>query len=91
MGNEKECSMKASCCPCGWLAKKVLGLPLCTWVLLFAVLPFTARGVVWTARGLTGLWDGGARVVGVESTEDARYNNGRARMERRMRSNDEVN
>ncbi len=91
MGNEKECSMKkASCCPCGWLGKRVLGLPLCTWVLLFAVLPFTARGVAWTARGLTGLWDGGARVVGVERTEDARYDNGRARMERRMRSNDEV-
>lgn len=56
----------------------------------FAVLPFTARGVSWTARGLTGLWDGGARVVGVDRAEDARYDNGRSRMERRMRSNDEV-
>ena len=63
MGNEKECSMKASCCPCGWLAKKVLGLPLCTWVLLFAVLPFTARGVAWSARTVTGIWDGGAKIV----------------------------
>ena len=91
MGNEKECC-KVAACPCGWLAKRVLGLPLCTWVLLFAILPFTARGISWTARGLTGLRDGGARVVGVERTEDARYN-GRSnmdsmRLERRMRSND---
>ena len=69
MGNEKECSMKASCCPCGWLAKKVLGLPLCTWVLLFAVLPFTARGVAWSARTVAGIWDGGAKVVGVEKAK----------------------
>ena len=89
MGNEKECC-KVAACPCGWLAKRVLGLPLCTWVLLFAILPFTARGISWTARGLTGLWDGGARVVGVDRAEDARYDNGRSRMERRMRSNDEV-
>ena len=90
MGNEKEWC-KVAACPCGWLAKRVLGLPLCTWVLLFAILPFTARGISWTARGLTGLWDGGARVVGVDRAEDARYDNGRSRMERRMRSNDEVN
>lgn len=62
MGNEKECC-KTGGCPCGWLAKKVLGLPLCTWVLLFAVLPFTARGVAWSARTVTGIWDGGAKIV----------------------------
>ena len=59
----KKNVVKQVAAPCGWLAKKVLGLPLCTWVLLFAVLPFTARGVSWTARGLTGLWDGGAKIV----------------------------
>jgi hypothetical protein len=59
--NEMTCSK--SCCPCGWLGKRVLGLPLCTWVLLFAVLPFTARGVAWSARTVTGIWDGGAKIV----------------------------
>ena len=43
----KSCSVTGSCCPCGWLGKRVLGLSLCTWMLLFAVLPFTARGVHW--------------------------------------------
>ena len=60
--NEMTCSAK-SCCPCGWLGKRVFGLPLCTWVLLFTVLPFTARGVAWSARTVTGIWDGGAKIV----------------------------
>jgi hypothetical protein len=60
---KETCSTSCSPCPCGWLGKKVLGLPLCTWVLLFAVLPFTARGVAWSARTVTGIWDGGAKIV----------------------------
>ncbi len=60
--NEMTCSAK-SCCPCGWLGKRVLGLSLCVWILLFAVIPHTARGVSWSARTISGLWDGGVRVV----------------------------
>jgi len=69
MTNKQETCSAKSCCPCGWLGKKVLGLPLCTWVLLFAVLPFTARGVAWSARTVAGIWDGGAKVVGVEKAK----------------------
>ena len=62
--NEMTCSTKScSPCPCGWLGKRVLGLSLCVWIVLFAVLPHTARGVSWSARTVAGLWDGGARVV----------------------------
>ena len=53
-------------CPCGWLNKKVLGLTLGVWLLFFAVLPMSARGMAWSVRSVAGLWDGGARVVGVE-------------------------
>tara|TARA_Y100000385_G_C13067658_1_gene627481 strand:+ start:879 stop:1082 length:204 start_codon:yes stop_codon:yes gene_type:complete len=51
----------------GWLNKRVLGLTLSVWLIVFAVVPFSARGVSWTARSVAGLWDGGARVVGVDS------------------------
>tara|TARA_R110001592_G_scaffold360364_1_gene668620 strand:+ start:506 stop:814 length:309 start_codon:yes stop_codon:yes gene_type:complete len=62
--NEMTCSAKScSPCPCGWLGKRVLGLSLGVWLLLFAVLPMSARGVSWSARTVAGLWDGGARVV----------------------------
>ena len=54
-------------CPCGWLSTRFLGTRLCVWVVFFAVLPFTARGVAWTARSVAGLWDSGARVVGVSN------------------------
>ena len=58
---EKSCSVPSSCCSsCGWLGKKVLGLSLCVWILLFAVLPFSARGVSWTAKTAMG-WVVGAK------------------------------
>jgi len=60
---KETCSTSCSPCPCGWLGKRVLGLSLCVWIVLFAVLPHTARGVSWSARTVAGLWDGGARVV----------------------------
>ena len=62
---KQECSTK-TCCPCGWLSKRVLGLTLGVWLLFFAILPMSARGMAWSVRSVAGLWDGGARVVGVE-------------------------
>ena len=53
-------------CTGGWLNKRVLGLTLGVWLILFAVLPHSARGISWTARSVAGLWDSGAKVVGVE-------------------------
>ncbi len=69
MTNKETCSMKASCCPCGWLGKKFLGLSLGVWLLFFAILPMSARGMAWSARTVAGLWDGGAKVVGVEKAK----------------------
>jgi hypothetical protein len=44
----------SSCCPCGWMTKKIFGLAICTWLIFFAILPFSARGVVWTASTVAG-------------------------------------
>ena len=68
MANNKECPVNCTC-PCGWLNKRVLGLTLGVWLIVFAVVPHSARGVSWTARSIAGLWDGGARVVGVDRPE----------------------
>lgn len=59
---------KVNCdkCPCGWLGKKFLGLCLGVWLLLFAILPHSVRGVAWTARAVSGLWDRGEAVIKVE-------------------------
>ena len=62
MGKNENCH---SGCPCGWLNKRVLGLTLGVWLVVFAIIPFSARGLSWTARSVAGLWDSGARVVGV--------------------------
>jgi hypothetical protein len=62
--NKETCSK--SCCPCGWLSKRVLGLSIAAWLILFAILPMSARGVSWSARTVAGLWDGGVKVVGVD-------------------------
>ena len=66
MATEKQMTCSKSCCPCGWLGKRVLGLSLGVWLLLFAVLPMSARGVSWSARTVAGLWDNGAKVVGFD-------------------------
>ena len=63
MATEKQMTCSKSCCPYGWLGKRVLGLSLGVWLLLFAVLPMSARGVSWSARTVAGLWDGGAKIV----------------------------
>tara|TARA_R110002051_G_scaffold75584_1_gene137411 strand:- start:1183 stop:1431 length:249 start_codon:yes stop_codon:yes gene_type:complete len=69
MANKNDCKVECQkACPCGWLNKRILGLTLGVWLILFAVLPHSARGISWTARSVAGLWDGGARVVGVERT-----------------------
>lgn len=60
MGTSNECS---SPCFWGWMGKKVFGLSLIVWVLFFAVLPFTARGIGWSINGLGRLWDGSERLV----------------------------
>jgi hypothetical protein len=44
----------SSCCPCGWMKTKVFGIAICTWLIFFAILPFSARGVVWTASTVAG-------------------------------------
>jgi len=62
--NEMTCSK--SCCPFGWLNKRVLGLTLGVWLLVFAILPMSARGMAWSVRSVGGLWDGGAKVVGFD-------------------------
>ncbi len=67
MANKVESHCCKSECPMGWLNKRVLGLTLSVWLIVFAVVPFSARGVSWTARSVAGLWDGGARAVGVDS------------------------
>jgi len=79
MATSKEMTCSKSCCPCGWLGKRVLGLSLGVWLLLFAVLPMSARGMAWSVRSVAGLWDGGARVV---SAEGNRVRPQRARGER---------
>ena len=66
MANKVETQCCKTQCPMGWLNKRVFGLPISVWLILFAVVPFSARGVSWTARSIAGLWDGGAKVVGVD-------------------------
>jgi len=61
MEDSKGCS--TPCCFWGWMGKRVFGLSLVVWLVFFALLPFSARGVGWTINGLSGLWDRGERVV----------------------------
>lgn len=53
----------SSCCPCGWLKKKVFGLSMCTWLIFFAILPYSAKGVVWTASTVSSLVNKATGVV----------------------------
>jgi len=78
MGKNETCS--TSCCPWGWLGKRFLGLSLGLWLLVFAVVPHSARGVAWTVRAAQGLWGQGERVVQMERPED------RPRVERRQQA-----
>ena len=78
MSKNETCS--TSCCPWGWLGKRFLGLSLGLWLLVFAVVPHSARGVAWTVRAAQGLWGQGERVVQMERPED------RPRVERRQQA-----
>ena len=78
MGKNETCS--TSCCPWGWLGKRFLGLSLGLWLLVFAVVPHSARGIAWTVRAAQGLWGQGERVVQMERPED------RPRVERRQQA-----
>ena len=48
------------------LGKRFLGLSLCVWILLFALIPHSARGVLWPVRAVSGLWERGEAVIKVE-------------------------
>ena len=77
MSNKTDC--KTHCtgvCPCGWFNKRVFGVTIGVWLIAFAILPFSARGVSWAAKGISGIWDSGAKAVGVE--RDVRRNRGQA-------------
>jgi len=78
MSKNETCS--TSCCPWGWLGKRFLGLSLGLWLLVFAVVPHSARGIAWTVRAAQGLWGQGERVVQMERPED------RPRVERRQQA-----
>ena len=81
MTNKNECKLKtASChgvCPCGWFNKRIFGVTVGVWLIAFAVLPHSARGISWTAKSIAGLWDSGAKAVGVERPQ--RRNRGQQR------------
>ena len=62
-----SCEKKCGGCPCGWLGKKFLGICLGVWLILFAIVPHSARGVAWSVRAVSGLWDRGEAVI---TTED---------------------
>jgi len=59
---EKETCSKP-CCPWGWLGKRFLGLSLGLWLIFFALVPHSARGVAWTVRAAAGLWDRSEHVM----------------------------
>ena len=61
---EKMCEMK-NCgpCPMGWFGKKIFGVSIGVWLLAFAVLPQSARGVAWSVRSVGGLWEDGAKIA----------------------------
>ncbi|HCT55152.1 MAG TPA: hypothetical protein DF712_22110, partial [Balneola sp.] len=56
----------ANQCPCGWFNKRVFGVTIGVWLIAFAIVPHSARGISWSARSIAGLWDDGVRAVGVE-------------------------
>tara|TARA_R110002020_G_scaffold53860_7_gene150371 strand:+ start:35614 stop:35889 length:276 start_codon:yes stop_codon:yes gene_type:complete len=67
MSSKVDC--KAPCanqCPCGWFNKRVFGVTVGVWLIAFAILPHSARGISWSARSIAGLWDDGVRAVGVD-------------------------
>ena len=78
MPNKIECKTQCQgACPCGWFNKRVFGVTIGVWLIAFAVLPHSARGISWTAKSIAGLWDSGAKAVGVERPQ--RRNRGQVR------------
>lgn len=65
MANKLE-TCSTSCCPWGWLGKRFFGLSLALWLVVFAIVPHTARGVAWSVDMLSSIWRPAERVVVVE-------------------------
>tara|TARA_Y100001937_G_C6942286_1_gene250916 strand:+ start:158 stop:469 length:312 start_codon:yes stop_codon:yes gene_type:complete len=54
-------------CPYGWFNKKIFGVTLGVWLIAFAVLPHSAKGVSWTAKSVSQLWWSTAKAIGMET------------------------
>ena len=66
---EMTCNKTSDCYVHGWLSKKFLGLCLGAWIILFAILPYTAQGVSWTVNMVSSIWRPTERVMVVEPVE----------------------
>ena len=67
MASKVEC--KTHCkesCPCGFFNKRIFGITLGIWLIVFAILPHSAKGIAWTAQSVSELWRSGVKAVGVE-------------------------
>lgn len=74
MEDTKKCV--TSCCPWGWLGKKFFGLTIIVWLVFFALMPYSARGIAWTVDGLGGIWDSGEKVIMSDGRPERRARRG---------------